>query len=121
MKAWLWLAACALAAAPAAAQVPGEQDLQIADVETLQRAVDELRGEMFRRGPRVEGWDVGGVDPDAELRERGADRFYFLNRDSGGTSVGPQPGNRYEPSSAVSVSTSICARIRCRCRSASAS
>ena len=88
MKAWLWLAACALAAAPAAAQVPGEQDLQIADVETLQRAVDELRGEMFRRGPRVEGWDVGGVDPDAELRERGADRFYFLNRDSGGTSVG---------------------------------
>lgn len=84
-----WLSACALAlSVPAAAQVSGEQDLQIAGVETLRQAVEELRANMFRRGPRVEGWDVGGVDPDAELRARGADRFYFLNRDSAGTSVG---------------------------------
>ena len=102
MKSWLWLSACALAvAAPASAQVPGEQDLQIADVETLRQAVEELRSDMFRRGPRVEGWDVGGVDPDAELRDRGADRFYFLNRDSEGTSVGiitRRPPSDFAPS-----------------------
>ena len=89
MKRRHWLLFCALAfAAPAAAQVPGEQDLQIAGVEALRQAVEELRSNMLRRGERVPGWDVGGVDPDAELRERGADRFYFLNRDSAGTSVG---------------------------------
>lgn len=89
MKLRTWLSACALAlAVPAAAQVGGEQDLQVAGVEALRQAVEELRANMFRRGRRVEGWDVGGVDPDADLRARGPERFYFLNRDSAGTSVG---------------------------------
>ena len=88
MKHNCWMLACALAwAAPAASQVSGEQDLQIAGVEALQRAVDELRANLLRTGERVEGWDRGGVDPDAELRARGSDRFYFLSRDSEGTSV----------------------------------
>ena len=35
---------------------------------------------MLRPGERVEGWDRGGADPDAELRALGADRHYFLSR-----------------------------------------
>lgn len=99
---WL-LVACSLAlAAPAAGQVNGEQDLQIAGVEALRQAVEEMRSTLFRRGPRVEGWDIGGVDPDAELRARGSDRFYFLNRDSAGTSVGiitQRPPSEFAPAS----------------------
>ena len=34
---------------------------------------------MLRPGERVEGWDRGGADPDAELRALGADRHYFLH------------------------------------------
>lgn len=101
MKRVPWLVALALAAAaPAAAQVGGEQDLQIADVEVLRQAVEELRAAMLRPGERVAGWDRGGVDIDGELRARGAERFYFLNRDSQGASVGiitPRPMADFAP------------------------
>lgn len=75
------------AAAPAAAQT-GEQDLQIGGAETFRRALDELRTTMLRTGERVEGWDQGGANPDADLRAAGADTHYFLNRGSDGASVG---------------------------------
>lgn len=86
---WLiFLAFCAaVPAAPAAAQVSGEQDVQIADVEVLRQAVAELRATMLRPGERVPGWDRGGANPDAELRARG-ESFFFLNRGLDGTSVG---------------------------------
>ena len=84
----IWAAALALAAsAPAAAQVSGEQDIQIADVAMLRQVVEELRATMLRPGERVPGWDRGGANPDADLRARGED-WYFLNRGSDGTSVG---------------------------------
>lgn len=87
----LFIAGLLLTAAPATAwaQTNGEQDLQIADVDVLRRAVDEIRTNLLRRGERVSGWDRGGDNPDAELRARGTERFYFLNRsDDGGVSVG---------------------------------
>lgn len=91
MKSGLWVVALALAAAvpeaPGWAQISGEQDIQIADVEVLRRAVEDLRAAMLRPGERVEGWDRGGANPDAELRARG-EGYFFLNRDSEGTSVG---------------------------------
>jgi hypothetical protein len=91
MKRGGWLFALALwtavPAAPAAAQVSGEQDVQIADVEVLRRMVADLRATMLRPGARVAGWDRGGANPDADLRAMG-EGFFFLNRDSDGTSVG---------------------------------
>jgi hypothetical protein len=91
MKRGWWLFASALCAAvppaPAAAQTSGEQDVQIADVEMLRRTVEQLRASMFRPGQRVAGWDRGGADPDADLRSMG-EGFFFLHRDSAGTSVG---------------------------------
>ena len=86
----LFIASLLLATAPATAfaQTGTEQDLQIADVEVLRRTVDEIRTNLLRRGERVAAWDRGGDNPDAELRARGTDRFYFLNRSDEGTSVG---------------------------------
>ena len=87
-KSW-FLAVFMLAISPAAVQAQtSEQDLQIADVEILEGAVAEIRQNLLRRGERVAGWNRGGDDPDAELRRRGSDRFYFLNRGDDGTSVG---------------------------------
>lgn len=85
------IAGLLLATAPPAvfAQSSGEQDLRIADVEVLRRTVAEIRTTMLRAGERVPGWDRGGDNPDAELRSRGTDRFYFLNRsEENGVSVG---------------------------------
>ena len=46
-----------------------------------------MRAELLRPGERVEGWDQGGADPDAELRALGADRYYQLSRGVDGTGV----------------------------------
>lgn len=54
----------------------------------LQAAIAEMRAAMLRPGDRVEGWDVGGADLDAEIRARGADRYYSLTSGDRGTSVG---------------------------------
>ncbi len=91
MRRGAWIAAAALIAAVTAAapaQPYGEQDLQIADGDTLRRALAELRTSMLRPGERVEDWDRGGANPDADLRAAGADDHYFLNRGDDGTSVG---------------------------------
>jgi hypothetical protein len=71
--------------APVLAQAPqaGEADA-LAQIRT---AVERMRAEMLRPGERVEGWDQGGADPDAELRALGADRYYQLNRGVDGTGV----------------------------------
>jgi len=83
-------ASALLAAVPAAApaQPNPEQDLQISDAETFRRALAELRERMLRPGERVENWDRGGANPDADLRAAGAEDHFFLNRGDDGTSVG---------------------------------
>ena len=61
------------------------------DEEGLARfraAIAEIRAVMLRPGDRVEGWDVGGADLDAEIRARGPDRYYSLTSGDRGTSVG---------------------------------
>lgn len=91
MRPWAWIAAGALVAgmpAGAPAQPNAEQDLQISDADTFRRALADLRAAMLRPGERVENWDQGGVNPDADLRAAGADDHYFLNRGNDGTSVG---------------------------------
>lgn len=82
------LAAAALLAAPlvvpaASAQEPSEAEW-FAD---FQAAVDEMRTLLMRRGERVEGWDVGGADPDGDLRAMGTDSYYFLSRTASEDSV----------------------------------
>jgi len=50
-------------------------------------AVAQLRAELLEPGERVEGWNVGGADPDADLRALGADDHVFLTRTRDGTIV----------------------------------
>lgn len=88
MRVLALMAAVLFLGGPAAAQVGGEQDLQIGGAETFRRALDELRTTMLRTGERVEGWERGGANPDADLRAIGADDHYFLNTGSDGASVG---------------------------------
>ena len=66
--------------------VQGPSDAQ-AELEEFRAAIAQLRREMLRPGERVDGWDRGGANPDADLRARGADRHYFLTRGRDGTSV----------------------------------
>jgi hypothetical protein len=56
-------------------------------LDEFRDAIAELRALMLRPGERVEGWDRGGANPDADLRARGADSHYFLSRGRDGTSV----------------------------------
>ena len=74
--------ALAVPAVPSTTQ--SEDEAALAE---FRAAVAEMRAEMLRPGDRVEGWNRGGANPDADLRARGADRFYFLTRGRDGTSV----------------------------------
>jgi hypothetical protein len=93
MRGWTLVAAIVLAAsAPAGmpavrAQPGGEEAGGQSDADAFRAAVAEMRATMLRTGERVEGWDRGGVDPDAELRAMGAERHYFLNRGRDGAGV----------------------------------
>jgi len=82
----------ALAATPIAAAAPDTELQQVPDeqdtIAELRALVAQLRSDMLRPGERVEGWDRGGANPDADLRARGADSHYFLTRGRDGTSVG---------------------------------
>lgn len=46
----------------------------------LQAAVEELRTSLLRPGEVVEGWDVGGADPGADVRAMGTEDHYLLSR-----------------------------------------
>ena len=83
-----FLAALTLSLLPAPAV--GQTAAPAGEAEALAQfrtAVERMRAEMMRPGERVEGWDQGGADPDAELRALGADRYYQLSRGVDGTGV----------------------------------
>jgi hypothetical protein len=76
--------------ASAVPELPSTEEQR--DAESLAQwraAVAEMRATLLRPGQRVDGWDVGGANPDAELRTRGADRHYYVSSGGGnGTTVG---------------------------------
>lgn len=76
-------AAFALAVPPAAAQ----ETMGFPSLEDMQRAVTQMREQMYTPGAAVPDWDRGGANPDAELRAAGADRFYYLIHRTGGDAV----------------------------------
>jgi hypothetical protein len=86
------VAALLMLPAPIARATPELPAAQQSDEEEalagLQAAIAEMRAAMLRPGDRVEGWDVGGADLDAEIRARGADRHYSVTSGDRGTSVG---------------------------------
>jgi hypothetical protein len=96
MKAFALLAAGAMLALPAAAPAQMDPPAEVeadapADAQQLLAALRQMvvamRAEAYAPGPRVEGWDRGGADPDADLRAAGADNHYFLLSSSEGPEV----------------------------------
>ncbi|HEX8526585.1 hypothetical protein [Allosphingosinicella sp.] len=88
------LAAAAILLVPAAASAQLELEAPEAEAQDpaealaqVRAAVAEMRAQMFRPGEKVEGWDVGGADPDSELKTLGADRNFFVIRSDLGHSV----------------------------------
>ena len=70
-----------LAAAPAAAVPTTSQPQESIEAwpgDATHAIVEEMRAKILRPGEIVPGWNVGGADPDAALRARGADTHYFL-------------------------------------------
>ena len=75
--------------ASAVPELPGEDPFDEAVSQTeYDLAVEELRAELLAPGERVENWDVGGANPEADIRVLGTDSHYFLTRTSDGTVVG---------------------------------
>jgi hypothetical protein len=97
MKLLSLLAAAAILAAPASLLAQGkpgadtaapQSDPEDAEIlEMLRAAVAEARTEMYAPGPRVEGWDRGGGDPDSVVRTAGADSHWLLQSGAEGSSV----------------------------------
>jgi hypothetical protein len=86
MKRLFLLAAAAVSvlAAPAAlAQKPGADRPPVAAPDgadmlaVLRRAVSTMRERMYGPGPAVAGWNVGGADPDSEVRAAGAETHWL--------------------------------------------
>jgi hypothetical protein len=89
MKPLFLLAAAALilaAPAPLAAQKPGAGAPPAAEPEApseedmlaaLRGAVTAMRESIFAPGPAVQGWNVGGADPDGEARAAGAETHWL--------------------------------------------
>ena len=74
-------AALALGAGAAAASVPTRGEAETAapsPQEAFKSMIEQLRADVLRPGETIEGWNVGGADPEAALRAKGAERFYFL-------------------------------------------
>lgn len=71
-------------APPAAEEAPDDDEGLLA---ALQEAVAAMRREMYAPGPAVAGWNVGGADPDSDLRSAGADNHFFLLSSDQGTQV----------------------------------
>ena len=84
----LLLASTLIAASPATAAKPTTEAADPAASEDalgqIRAAVEALRQEIFRPGPTIPGWNVGGADPDAELTAAGADRHFLLLRSEDG-------------------------------------
>jgi hypothetical protein len=100
----LLLAAAPFAEAASKPTVEAPEAAETEDiVEQLRAAVAALREEVFRPGPPIPGWNVGGGDPDAELAAAGADRHYLLlSSDDGEKSVvilTPRPIADFAPAS----------------------
>jgi hypothetical protein len=81
------LVAASLLFAPIGLPAAAQEMADAGYLADFQAAVAEMRALLLRRGERVEGWDVGGADPDADLRAMGADRYYFLSRSASDDSV----------------------------------
>jgi hypothetical protein len=47
----------------------------------------QWREDLERFARHVPGWNIGGADPNADLKAMGADKYYFANRGSYGVSV----------------------------------
>ena len=73
--------ACLAASAPVLAQ---EGPLPAPPGPELDAFVEMMRAEMLKPGEVIEGWNVGGGNPEEEVRRRGADKFY-LHVSSGST------------------------------------
>lgn len=86
-KLFILLAAGAVLAVQAPASGQG-QDPAVAGITELRAIVGQLRDRLLQPGERVAQWNVGGDDPDAEIRRRGAERHYMLSHGDDGDSVG---------------------------------
>lgn len=81
------IAALLLAGTPlglAAQEMRSEWDMSVAELTAM---VERLRGELYRPGERVPGWDRGGANPDADLRAAGAETHYFRTHRASGEGV----------------------------------
>lgn len=87
MRGWMLLAAIVLAAAgPAGAvAVPSQDDAGA--LAAFEAAVAQIRASVLRAGERVENWDRGGADPDADARALGAETHFLLTSGRAGASV----------------------------------
>ncbi|HWH22680.1 MAG TPA: hypothetical protein VNT25_05235 [Allosphingosinicella sp.] len=87
----LMLLSVALVAAPLSAKPTTEPAQPPAEADALTQiraTVEAMREEMFRPGPIIPGWNVGGGDPDSEIIAAGAERHYgLLEAEDGDKSV----------------------------------
>ncbi len=81
------LVAAALAGVPLSLPATAQEPTEAQMIAEFQATIAELRDILMQRGERVEGWDVGGGDPNAELRRMGATNYYFLTRSASADSV----------------------------------
>lgn len=68
---------------PLAATAVAQDDAGITQEQffaELQVAIDDLRTSLLRPGGVVQGWDVGGADPGADVRALGPENHYLLSR-----------------------------------------
>lgn len=87
LRRWTAIAAASLLPASMAWAVqPDSPETQPA-LEQFRTMVAAMRSTLLRPGERVPGWNVGGADPDSDLRARGADRHYLLSSGADGDSV----------------------------------
>lgn len=67
--------------APLAAQDDDAPDLSLSpDLSRVRAAAAEMRVDAMQRGDLVAGWNVGGADPIADIREMGAETHYLFSR-----------------------------------------
>ena len=45
----------------------------------IREMVEAARAQVMRPGEVIEGWNVGGANPEEEVRRRGTDKYYQLN------------------------------------------